>query len=134
MNDRMLLIIVSRVPPTVTVTVIVKGEPAVAVAGAVKSRIACWVPQPNVIEIVTAVINKHSRRADRAVRDPDGRNRPGKNTLMRCKREFALDTPWLANRRPAPTGFLFITEIEVGLYSEPWWGLPMRTSIPKSGP
>ena len=61
-----LLIIVSRLPLAVTVTVRVIGVPAVAAEGAVKSRVACVVPQPNAIDTAIAVVNAHSRRADRA--------------------------------------------------------------------
>ena len=66
-----LLTIVSRSPPTVAVTVTVKGEPAVAVEGAEKLRIACGLPQPNVIDIATAVVNRHSRRVNAAIPDRD---------------------------------------------------------------
>ena len=59
-----LLIMVSRFPWTVTVTITVNGEPAVAVEGAVKSSIACGVAQPNVIDIAIAAVNALSRRAD----------------------------------------------------------------------
>src|ERR1035441_9411344 len=58
------LMIASRFPSAVTVTVTVKGEPAVAVGGAVNSRIACVVPQPNVIDTAIAAVNTLSRRAD----------------------------------------------------------------------
>ena len=64
--------IVSRCPPTVTVTVTVKGVPAVAVEGAVKLRTACGVAQPNVIEIAIAAINAHKRRAPDAFTVPKG--------------------------------------------------------------
>ena len=58
-----LLTIVSRSFPIVTVTVTVKGEPAVAVDGAVKLRFACGVPQPHVTDIAIAAVKVLSRGA-----------------------------------------------------------------------
>jgi hypothetical protein len=55
---------VSLFPSIVTVTVTVKGEPAVEVDGAVKLRIACGVPQPNVTDIAIAAVKAHSAGAD----------------------------------------------------------------------
>src|SRR5581483_10925694 len=51
--------IVSRFEPIITVTVTVKGEPAIAVAGAVKIRIACLVPQLTVASNRAATLNAH---------------------------------------------------------------------------
>jgi len=59
-----LLIMVSRFPWIVTVTITENGKPAVAVGGAVKASIACGVAQPNVIDIAIAALNVLSRRAD----------------------------------------------------------------------
>lgn len=59
-----LLIMVSRLPWIVTVTITVNGEPADAVEGAVKSSIACGVAQPNVIDIAIAVVNALSLTED----------------------------------------------------------------------
>ena len=58
-----LLMMVSRVPLIVTVTVTVNGEPAVAVEGDEKFRIACGLPQPSVIDSAIAVVRVHSRSA-----------------------------------------------------------------------
>lgn len=63
MNEMMLLMMVSRVPPIVTFTVTVNGVPAVAVAGAEKLRTACGVAQLNVSNIAIVAVNKHNRRA-----------------------------------------------------------------------
>lgn len=52
-----LLMIVSRPPLTVAVTVTVKGAPAVAVDGAVKLRTAWGPAQPDTIEKATADIS-----------------------------------------------------------------------------
>jgi len=61
-NSMELLITVSRLSPTMAVTITVKGEPARAVGGAVTLRVAC-VPQPNVINPAKAALNAPSRSA-----------------------------------------------------------------------
>jgi hypothetical protein len=58
-----LLIIVSRTPSSTAVTVMVKGEPAIALEGALISRIAG--PEPQLTAINSAIVthNEHSNRA-----------------------------------------------------------------------
>ena len=69
-NVMTLLIMVSRVPLMVTVTVIVKGEPTVAVEGDEKFRIACGLPQPSVIDSAIAVVRAHNRSAVSGIPGP----------------------------------------------------------------
>jgi hypothetical protein len=52
--------IVSRLPLTFAVTVTVKGEPAIVLKGALISKIADGVPQPNVTSPATAAPNPNS--------------------------------------------------------------------------
>lgn len=86
-----LLIIVSRLPPTMAVTVMVKGEPATALEGALISRVA-GVPQPNVTNPATAALNAHSRSARPTLRTPRRADAPENPALKHTKPAFALDT------------------------------------------
>lgn len=65
-----LLITVSRLPPTIAVTVTVKGEPAIALEGIVILRVACGVPQPNVTNPATAVLSTQGLSVASAVLTP----------------------------------------------------------------
>src|SRR5579864_1024461 len=89
-----LLIIVSCLPSIVTLTVTVKGEPAVTVEGAVKLRIACGVAQPKVIDTATIAVNAQSRRAHRASRPSD--------PLLGTQRRFAVPTVLLRSMQARP--------------------------------
>lgn len=60
-----LLIDLSRLPLTIAVTVTVKGEPVIAVEGALTTRYAAGVPQPNVTNPATDAINAHRRSTTR---------------------------------------------------------------------
>jgi len=62
-----LLMMVSRSEPIITVTVTVNGVSAVAVEGAVKSRVACRVPQAKVARYNTATLSAHTRGRSRAL-------------------------------------------------------------------
>lgn len=62
-----LLIIVSRVPLIVAVTVTVKGVPAVATEGAVKLRTACGLPQPRGIASPRTALSAYSERRNGTV-------------------------------------------------------------------
>jgi hypothetical protein len=86
-----LLIIVSRLPPTMAVTVMVKGEPATALEGAVISRVA-EVPQPNVTNPATATLNADSRNARPTLRTPRRADAPENPALKHTKPGCALDT------------------------------------------
>jgi len=97
-----LLIIVSRLPPTMAVTVMVKGEPATALEGAVTSRVA-EVPQPNVTNPATAVLNAHSRSARATLRTPRRADAPENPALKHTKPACALDTlPFPLSLRSGP--------------------------------
>jgi len=68
----------------------VKAEPAVAVEGAAKLRIAGGVPQLNVIDIAIAAANAHSRRAESFDPVSNRRDLPRNLTAKGGKRESAL--------------------------------------------
>src|ERR1035441_8922792 len=86
------LMIVSRFPSAVTVTVTVKGEPAVTVEGAVNSRIACVVPQPNAIDTAIAAVNTRSRRAAGSFPRSNLQDLPRNLAARRTKLESTLCT------------------------------------------
>jgi hypothetical protein len=90
-----LLIIVSRLPSTVAVTVTVKGEPAVTVGGAVKLRIAWAFPQPEAIDNVIKAVNARSCRAGGCLRVPKRCGFLINLTIEPTNRELALYAPFL---------------------------------------
>ena len=85
-----LLITVSRLPPTIAVTVIVMGEPAIALAGAVMLRVAC-VPQPNVSNPAKAAMNSHNRSAPGTLYGPPRADLPKHLASTGAEPAFALD-------------------------------------------
>lgn len=65
-----LLKIVSLRPSTIAVTVTVKGEPTIALEGALISRFAAGEPQLNATNPAIAALNAHSSRAARTLPSP----------------------------------------------------------------
>ena len=87
-----LLIAVSRLPPTIAVTVTVKGEPAIALEGMAMLRVAYGVPQPNVTNPATAVLSTQSLSVASAVLTPRRADVVEDLVSMRAKSDLALDT------------------------------------------
>jgi hypothetical protein len=71
------------------VTVTVKGEPATALEGALMTRFAAGVPQPNMTSPATHVLNAHSRIAASTFRKPRRADLPEN---LASKPAAALDT------------------------------------------
>src|ERR1039458_6387328 len=78
-------------PFTITVTAMVKGEPAIAIGGALISRVA-YAPQPNVTNPATSAPNAHSRSAASILPSPGRAHLPENLAWKRTKPGFALDT------------------------------------------
>jgi len=89
-NTMALLITVSRLWPTTAVTVMVKGEPAIALEGAVMLSVA-RVPQPSVINPAIAGLNAHSRSAVTTLRGPRRADLPERLASTGTQLSFALD-------------------------------------------
>jgi hypothetical protein len=134
-NSIWLSITVSRWSSYTTVTVTVKGVPAVTVEGAVKLRVARVVPQPNVIN---------------AARTTHNAQRPRNGTFSRVKRRYfaehlesrrrrlliKLDNSYPLVSRGTKTAMSRFQSpnLSLALYWVAWWGLPNRTSRPNMGP
>ena len=85
--------ILSRLPLTIAIMVMVKGEPAIAVAGALMLSIATGVLQPDVsIPAIIATLNAHSRTAHRPFLNPMRASSPENLAEKRTKTSFALHT------------------------------------------
>ncbi len=107
------LMTVSRFPPTVAVTVTLKGEPADTVRGAVNTRIACVVPQPNIVDTAIPTVNAPSRSADSPFPFPSLQDLAGILILKRAKLESIPITlfGFYSNTKPN-------TEMAVGSMAE----------------
>lgn len=137
-NTMELLITVSRLPLTVAVTVMVKDEPAMALEGAVMLRTAC-VPQPNVTNPATAVLNAHSGRAASTLHGPPRADLHEELASTGMPPAFALDNLSLSIIYPPSTltrpSERKLQTFRLGIYREASWrGLPRRISIPTMGP
>lgn len=84
-----LLIILSRDPSYMVVTLIVKGVPAATAEGAVMSRVACGVAQLSVIN-TEAVMTNFQICELRTLPDRDGRNLDEHAAMKSVKHTFAL--------------------------------------------
>ena len=65
-----LLKIVSLRPSTIAVTVTVKGEPTIALEGALISRLALGEPQPKAVNPAIAALNTHTSRVASTLPSP----------------------------------------------------------------
>jgi len=86
------LIIVSRFPPYIAVTVAEKGTPATTFGGALTWRVACDEPQLNDIKPAIAALKAHSHRTGRRLRALKRADFPEKFAEQRTRLASVLDT------------------------------------------
>lgn len=103
---------VSRSVPIITVTVSVKGVPAITWEGAVNSKVACLVPQPSIDADKSTITAVHrcvpqQARADRGYCDSRDAF-----TWQEHEPAFRLHTVW--------TRFVKVVVYLSGSYSEAW--------------
>lgn len=87
-----LLKIVSLRPSTIAVTVTVKGEPTIALEGALISRFALGEPQPNATNPATAALNTHTSRVASTFPGPRRADLPENLAWKRTKPASPLDS------------------------------------------